>query len=84
MLKKDLEKAMKHTRFYSNPLTDDQKLVLALILGKDKKFSPDGHNCIIVANNDDTYTVYHIYTHTVAFTAATFDELVDKLHTYTY
>ena len=75
---------MKQTRFYNNPLTVNQRLVLALILSKDKKFSPDGHNCIIVANNDNTYTVYHINTHTVAFTVATFDELVDKLHTYTY
>lgn len=70
-------------RFYSNPLTLGQRLIMAEILYKDKKFSPDAHDCRIV-NIDGIYMVTCISKDEFAFETNSIEDLFEQLHTYTY
>lgn len=70
-------------RFYSNLLTLGQRLIMAEILYKDKKFSPDGHDCSIV-NIDGIYMVTCISKNEFAFETNSIEDLFEQLHTYTY
>ena len=70
-------------RFYSNPLTLGQRLIMAEILYKDKKFSPDGHDCRIV-NIDGIYMVTCISKDEFAFETNSIEDLFEQFHTYTY
>lgn len=70
-------------RFYSNPLTLDQRLIMADILYKDRKFSQDGHDCSIV-NIDGIYMVTCISKNEFAFETNSIEDLFEQLHTYTY